>query len=235
MKTTDLFWVEDDSGKFTLMGPDYFGYFSECRNLPIFFNRRLEFNKLGFTSFQPIPGMENDQGSYVYDPKCYEFEEITAPVKYSLGFMLGYSEYYPPKSHTGKVPTAETVKAAQKVADTLYKQFQQLEQQQRYAEFDELFNITCKNDVCIFREGLKEQIQSEVNPDKYTTFNLYDPDYPWFMGIIIKKDALPIYQWRVQIPVWHLSVGKAIGSKGKNAKKLANALGVKYVDIVPEH
>lgn len=237
MGNDTLFWTESERipGEIVLMEMSSWGIATPYRRMPEYCYNYRNFERLGFTNYMPITGFERSQACTVYDPNQYEFEEITAPVKQNLGVTKGYADYVPARTHTGKVPTQATFKAAQKVAEDLDSKLSMLAIADKQSEFDTAFKALCDNGICIYYEDLLNTVQLEVNPNLYTLVNLNSNDHPLFQGIIIKKDALPVRVKSIELRVYRNSVAFAIGSKGKNAKKMAEALGVRYVDIISKY
>ena len=237
MGENNIFWAETiyAPGKLILMRMDPNGFALPYRHLDTYCFNYKNFESLQFTSFQAIPGEEDHQGCFVYDPEHFEFEEITAPVKNYAGVMKGYVDTCPQVMHTGKVLTEESFRAAIAVAEDLNKKLHKLELQKKQEEFDHNFELLSNNGICLYREISLAEAENEVNPDKYTLVNLEVNDESYFRGIIIKNSSLPVRSRSVEVSVYRNSVAFAIGKKGSNAKKMAEALGVRHVAVISKY
>lgn len=229
----EFFWADTPyaPGQLILMRVDHCGIAFPFRKLETYCFSYKNFKRLQFTSFEAIPGEENHEGCFVYDPENFEFEEVTAPVKNYASVTEGYVNTTPLVMHTGKVLTEESYFAALAVANDLNEKLRGLARQDKQKEFDETFQVLCTNGICIYREVFMNDLKVEVNPANYTVVNLDDSEY-YFRGIIIKNSSLPVRSTSVEIPVYRNSVSFAIGKKGVNAKKMAEALGVRRVAVI---
>ena len=149
MGENNIFWAETiyAPGKLILMRMDPNGFALPYRHLDTYCFNYKNFESLQFTSFQAIPGEEDHQGCFVYDPEHFEFEEITAPVKNYAGVMKGYVDTCPQVMHTGKVLTEESFRAAIAVAEDLNKKLHKLELQKKQEEFDHNFELLSNNGI----------------------------------------------------------------------------------------
>ena len=228
----NIFWADTPyaPGRLILMRVNESGVAFPYRQLETYCFNYRNFERLQFTNFQAIPGEEDYQGCFVYDPDHFEYEDITAPVKNYAGVTKGYVDTYPQVNHTGKVLTEESYHAAIAAANVLEQKLRDLAIQDKQAEFDHSFDVLSNNGICLYRETSMNDIKTEVNPAKYDVVNLNDEYF--FKGIVIKKSALPVRSKSVEISVYRNSVAFAIGKKGTNAKKMAQALGVQHVAVI---
>ena len=180
-------------------------------------------------------GYETEEVLEYWNPKeGLEEEDLTLPL---FAKMPNYSYVSCQKNYTQKVPTAESIKAAERTEVFIETQI---------AEYDEILRAVCHYRFA--KEKLADNIVTvcisnstpyvpfydiEMNHDHFKIFRIPGAWFPvsdWVVIFNMNKVA-PNGHLTIQVPehMAHLVIGKC----GSNIKSWAEKLGVKEIHVIP--